>query len=183
MTTKYNGSDKKNPPELPIGRFLKSKSTGGNRVILVAILPIQHMKRPHRFEIVIEPAFTPPTRYSIEHGKVSLQHGATEHRSATPTLAQWSGFWRLCEFLDLWNWRAEYTPEAQMRDGQSWHLSIAYDKSKQVVSSGHNGYPSLESIQTARTTMDRFGLLLHFADITLLSARYDIRDDYNDADP
>ncbi len=28
--------------------------------------------------------------------------------------------------------------------------------------------------------MDRFGLLLHFVDITLLTARYDIRDDYSD---
>jgi hypothetical protein len=27
----------KNAPELPIGRFLKSKSLGGNRVILVVI--------------------------------------------------------------------------------------------------------------------------------------------------
>jgi hypothetical protein len=30
--------------------------------------------------------------------------------------------------------------------------------------------------------MDRLGLLLHFVDITLMSARYDIRDDYNDVE-
>ncbi len=30
-----NPDEQKNPPELPIGRFLKSKSLGGNRVILV----------------------------------------------------------------------------------------------------------------------------------------------------
>jgi hypothetical protein len=29
--------NKKNAPELPIGRFLKSKQLGGNRVILVVI--------------------------------------------------------------------------------------------------------------------------------------------------
>jgi hypothetical protein len=129
------------------------------------------MKRPHRFEITIEPAFSPPTRYTIAHGAVTLCHAGTEHRSATPTLAQWSGFWRLCEFLDLWNWQADYTPEHQMRDGQSWQLNIAYDKQKEIISAGHNGYPSLESINLARTTMDRFGLLLHFIDITLLTAR------------
>jgi hypothetical protein len=28
-------AEQKNAPELPIGRFLKSKSLGGNRVILV----------------------------------------------------------------------------------------------------------------------------------------------------
>jgi hypothetical protein len=39
--TQYDASEKaeqKNPPELPIGRFLKSKSLGGNRVILVVLL-------------------------------------------------------------------------------------------------------------------------------------------------
>ncbi len=141
------------------------------------------MKRPHRFEITIEPAFTPPTLYAIDHGAVTLLHGTTEHRAATPTLPQWSGFWRLCDFLDLWNWQAEYIPTEQMRDGQSWHLNIAYDKQKHIASSGHNGYPSLESVNIARTTMDRFGLLLHFVDITLLTARYDIRDDYSDPEP
>ncbi|HUG66246.1 MAG TPA: hypothetical protein VMM76_00760 [Pirellulaceae bacterium] len=140
------------------------------------------MKRPHRFEITIEPAFPPPTRYAIDHGAVTLRQGSTTHRSATPTLTQWSGFWRLCQFIDLWNWKADYTPEEVMRDGQSWHLNIAYDKNKQIVAAGHNGYPSLESVNVARTTMDRFGLLLHFVDITLLTARYDVRDDYSESD-
>jgi hypothetical protein len=35
LNPKYQNSDEpKNAPELPIGRFLKSKSLGGNRVIL-----------------------------------------------------------------------------------------------------------------------------------------------------
>jgi hypothetical protein len=136
------------------------------------------MKRPHRFEILIEPAFTPPTRYSIENGVVTLRKVTTAHRASTPTLAQWSGFWRLCNFLDLWNWKNNYTPDEPMRDGQSWRLNIAYDKGKQIASAGQNGYPSLESIHNPSSTMDRFGLLLHFIDITLLSTRYDMRDDY-----
>ena len=68
----------------------------------------------------------------------------------------------------------------QMRDGQSWQLEIAFDKQKQIVSRGNNSYPSLESIKLARTTMDRFGLLLHFIDITLLTDSYDIRHDYSE---
>jgi hypothetical protein len=32
-----NPDEPKNAPELPIGRFLKSKSLGGNRVILVVL--------------------------------------------------------------------------------------------------------------------------------------------------
>ncbi|MCA9171910.1 MAG: hypothetical protein KDB23_29785 [Planctomycetales bacterium] len=103
------------------------------------------------------------------------------HRSATPTLTQWSGFWRLCQFIDLWKWKPDYTSEAVMRDGQSWHLNIAYDKNMQVVSAGQNAYPALESVDVARTTMDRFGLLLHFVDMTLLTARHDMRDDYSDS--
>lgn len=31
-------------------------------------LKVAHMKRPHRFEIVIEPIFTPPTRYAFQDG-------------------------------------------------------------------------------------------------------------------
>ncbi len=137
------------------------------------------MKRPHRFEILIEPAFLKPTQYSIENGNVMLRRDSTEHRATTPTLVQWSGFWRLCEFLDLWNWKREYTPIEQMRDGQSWSLTIAYDKNKQIVSGGCNGYPALESVDRASLTMDRFALLLHFIDITLFTVRYDARDDFS----
>ena len=138
------------------------------------------MKRPHQFDIQITPVFGPPTRYTIDNGVVTLRLGVTEHRRATPTLFHWSGFWRLCNFLDLWNWEPEYAPMDQMRDGQSWQLEIAFDKQKQIVSRGNNSYPSLESIKLARTTMDRFGLLLHFIDITLLTDSYDIRHDYSE---
>lgn len=137
------------------------------------------MKRPHRFEILIEPAFSKPVRYSIEDGHVALRCDSTYHRVTTPTIAQWSGFWRLCEFLDLWNWKCEYAPNEQMRDGQSWKLMIAYDKTKQIVSGGSNGYPSLENVDRASVTMDRFALLLHFVDITLFTTRYDARDDFS----
>ena len=140
------------------------------------------MKRPHRFTIEITPAFTLPTRYSVDRGVIEVRVGAELHRSTTPTLTQWSGFWRLCEFLDLWNWEQEYHASEHTRDGQSWALNIAYDKKKKIESSGDNCYPSLESAQQSRITMDRFGLLLHFIDISLLTARYDMRDDFSELD-
>lgn len=140
------------------------------------------MKRPHRFEITIEPSFGAQTKYEIDHGAVAIRQDSTVVQSATPTLAQWSGFWRLCQFIDLWNWLPEYTSEEVMRDGQSWQLNIACDKNERIVSAGHNAYPSLESVNLARPTMDRFGLLLHFFDITLLTNRFDMRDDYNAVD-
>ena len=139
------------------------------------------MKRPHRFDITITPAFTPPLKYSFEHGSLSVRAGFHEHRTAIPTIAQWSGFWRLCQFLDLWSWQPRYDTGDITRDGQSWELGIAFDKQKQIKSSGDNSYPSLESVQIARPTMDRFGLLLHFIDISLVSPRYDMRDDYADS--
>ena len=43
--TPYDASEKaepKNAPELPIGRFLNSKSLGGNRVILVVLAKTLH---------------------------------------------------------------------------------------------------------------------------------------------
>ncbi len=43
--------DQKNAPELPIGRFLKSKSLGGNRVILVVRAPSR--RRPDFFVLVL----------------------------------------------------------------------------------------------------------------------------------
>jgi len=38
--------EQKNAPELPIGRFLKSKSLGGNRVILV----VTRLERGHSID-------------------------------------------------------------------------------------------------------------------------------------
>ncbi|MFO0035319.1 MAG: hypothetical protein ACK55S_08930 [Planctomycetota bacterium] len=50
-------AEQKNAPELPVGRFLKSKSLGGNRVILVVILnksiqnePVAYRCLPHHLD-------------------------------------------------------------------------------------------------------------------------------------
>lgn len=134
-------------------------------------------KRPYRFTIEIDKAFSPGTQYLLHHNHLEVQYRGREQRLASPTQMQWSGFWRLCEFLDLWNWLPEYN-EHNTRDGQSWKINIAFDKSKQIQSSGFNAYPSLEDAKRSSDTMDRFSLLLHFIDITLLSPRVDERDDF-----
>jgi hypothetical protein len=118
------------------------------------------MKRPHRFHIELRPTFGPATSYAIKEGSVILQHGPTVHRTAVPTLSQWSGFWRLCDFIAIWDWLPDYTPLENMRDGQSWTLEIAFDKTKRIIAEGHNGYPSLESVNCVRTTMDRLGFVV-----------------------
>jgi hypothetical protein len=138
------------------------------------------MKRPHRFIIEIEPAFTANTRYHFHNGNLRVDFREREHRIATPTLQQWSGFWRLCNFLDLWNWLPEYDDDGMSRDGQCWQLDIALDKSKRLQSKGLNMYPSLEDVTQPIDTMDRLALLLHFIDITLLNTSPDIRNDFTD---
>ena len=138
-------------------------------------------KRPHRFEIELDPAFSSKTRYYFKEGEIVVEHAQMPHRSAVPTLAQWSGFWRLCDFLDLWKWKPEYN-HFQCRDGQAWSVKIAYDKTKVLNSEGMNSYPSLESPLHERVSMDRFGLLLHFVDFVLLSPRIDVRDDFADSE-
>ena len=138
------------------------------------------MKRPHRFTIEVEPTFTPNTRYHFHNGNLRVDFREREHRSATPTLQQWSGFWRLCNFLDLWNWLPDYNDEGMSRDGQCWQLDIAFDKSKRLQSKGVNMYPSLEDAKRPNDTMDRFALLLHFIDISLLNTSPEIRNDFTD---
>ena len=131
------------------------------------------MKRPQQFSIEIRPVFTPATHYHFENGTLHVSSLGQEPRVATPTNQQWSGFYRLCNFLDLWNWLPVYTERESSRDGEAWQLEIAFDQSQRVQSQGVNAYPSLEDVQQPVGTLDRFGLLLHFVDITLLSNSVD----------
>ncbi|MCA9093577.1 MAG: hypothetical protein KDA68_08835 [Planctomycetaceae bacterium] len=140
------------------------------------------MKRPHRFKIEIIPAFSivSPIRYEFLNGNLRVEFRGLEQRFAMPTKHQWSGFWRLCDFLDLWNWLPDYEDGGTSRDGQSWQIDIAFSKSKRVQSKGNNWYPSLEDAKIGIATMDRFVLLLHFIDISLMTPRPDQRDDFGD---
>lgn len=137
------------------------------------------MKRPHRLTIEIEPAFAANTRYHFENGALRVDFRGRESRIATPTLQRWSGFWRLCEFLNLWTWHPDYNNECS-RDGQFWQIDIAMETSKRVRSQGFNAYPSLEDEKRGSQTMDRLALLLHFIDISLLTASPDLRNDFTD---
>ncbi len=138
------------------------------------------MKRPHRFIIEIEPTFAPNTRYRFHNGDLRVDFRDREHRIASPTLQQWSGFWRLCNLIELWDWLPEYSDDGMSRDGQHWQMDVAFDKSKRLQSKGVNMYPSLEDPKRANDSMDRFSLLLHFIDISLLNTSPDIRNDFTD---
>ena len=64
------------------------------------------------------------------------------------------------------------------RDGYNWSMTIAKIKNDRITSRGSNGYPSLEDPTNCSSTMDRFALLLHFIDLTLLTASPDITTDF-----
>jgi hypothetical protein len=137
------------------------------------------MKRPHRFSIEIDYGFTSRIQYLFHNDNLEVRSRGRLQRLATPTIMQWSGFWRLCEFLDLWNWLPEYG-ECSARDGEYWKLDIAYDKTKQIHAVGNDRYPSLEDVKNCSTTQDRFSLLLHFIDMSFFTTRFDARDDFAD---
>lgn len=129
------------------------------------------MKRPHRFHIEINGAFGNGTTYSTTDGAIEVTRGNERMCRAAPGLARWCGFWRLCEFLDLWNWKPQYDPadlDVAIRDGEEWTLHIAFDKSRVIRSGGFNAYPSLKSAAKSSLTHDRFGLLLQCIDGTIL---------------
>lgn len=137
------------------------------------------MNIPHRFSIEIDSGFSSQIQYLFVNGNMEVRYRGRLQRLATPTKMQWSSFWRLCEFLDLWNWQPEYG-ECSARDGDYWKLDIAYDKTKQIHSEGNDRYPSLENVKSCSTTQDRFSLLLHFIDISFFTVRFDFRDDFSD---
>lgn len=124
-------------------------------------------KRPHRFLVEVEHAFAGKTTYSIEHGKLKRESNAQTQGIVAPRTTDWHGFWRFCDFIELWEWKADYSPselDMAFRDGVTWKLDIAFDKSRRISASGNNVFPSFNSAKSSATTMDRFGLLLDFID-------------------
>jgi hypothetical protein len=64
--------EQKNAPELPIGRFLKSESLGGNRVIfaVLAIKPNRELPRAQLSAAVLVLEWTVTCKPNVEHGKM-----------------------------------------------------------------------------------------------------------------
>lgn len=64
----------------------------------------------------------------------------------TPSGAQWQRFWRTMEAIDVWRWNqryepgARFEPDAQIRDGMHWSLSLRYGK-RSVESAGDTAGP------------------------------------------
>ena len=135
--------------------------------------PAKEMKRPHRFNIEVVEAFVGTTTYTIEHGIVHRKSPKYPTLTRTLKLIEWQGFWSFSDYLNLWDWKSEYSPadiDLVFRDGMTWSLDIAFDKSKHVRAIGNNVYPSFSNETTSTIAMDRFGLLLDFVDRMLLSS-------------
>jgi len=63
----------------------------------------------------------------------------TEERNPSPT--DWETFWKEADSIGVWKWKKSYQPVGiAVLDGWSWNLDLAIG-SKQVASSGGNGYP------------------------------------------
>lgn len=133
---------------------------------------------PMRFQVSVDTAFGSDYSYEYRDGEVRSSLLRHEFRVARPSREQWSGFWRLCDFIGLWDWLPEYDDRGLSRDGQSWEIDIAFDNTKFVASRGINAYPSLEDPKCVTSVMDRFGLLLQFIDMSLMATRPDVRNFY-----
>jgi len=55
-------------------------------------------------------------RYAYSDGPLVDQAGTL----VEPTRAQWEHFWRELSAIDVWEWAAEYLPEAQVLDSMCW---------------------------------------------------------------
>ena len=143
------------------------------------------MKRPHRFNIEVVEAFAGTTTYSVVHGIVRRTSSKYTELEKTLRPNEWEGFWRFCEFLKLWNWKPEHSPseiDLVFRDGMTWSVDIAFDKSKHIRTSGDNVYPSFSDERSATVAMDRFGMLVDFVDDLLSSSDDRIQTFYSDDD-
>ena len=143
------------------------------------------MKRPHRFVIEVDRAFPGTTLYLIKNGILRRESRSQASVEITPKVVDWHGFWRFCEFIQIWQWKTEYNPADVgliFRDGITWTLDLAYDKSKRIRVNGNNVYPSFNNPRTSVVTMDRFGLLLDFVDGMLRPAGNGLKPFYANED-
>jgi hypothetical protein len=66
-------------------------------------------------------------------------HINPNHRTITPTEAQWREFRHTLDDLRIWQWRTEY-PSNGVVDGTQWSLDIAY-ADHALHTHGDNNYP------------------------------------------
>lgn len=125
------------------------------------------MQQPRRFTIDVAPSFAPHKRIHWQRNCLCIDVGDQEQQVQKPRICQWEEFWRLCDFIDLWNWAPDYGVAAA-RDGTRWQIDIG-GKSKHIVSRGHSCYPSLEDAKLGTSRINRVSLLLHFVELTLLN--------------
>lgn len=138
--------------------------------------------RPEAFAFQLFRAFTSTIDIQWSSGNlvVSLQNRdgtaiAGTRSQATPSVDQWTNFWRGVEFLEVWSWKEVYA-DPGTRDGQSWSLHMKHGK-RSVTSEGENCYPSFASPTQLSGNEERFGLFL-----ILLRQLLASRDDYYRSD-
>ena len=71
-----------------------------------------------------------------------------EERNPSP--ADWEAFWKEVDSIGVWKWKKSYRPVGiGVLDGWSWNLELAIG-SKQVASSGGNGYPGTNGAEPSK---------------------------------
>lgn len=61
-----------------------------------------------------------------------------------PTADQWQSFWDEMDKIDVWNWKANYSPSMLIHDGTQWHVEFS-NVNREITASGDNAYPSDKS--------------------------------------
>ena len=85
-------------------------------------------KRPHRFNVLFHPAFEEPTCYTVHDAFLRRTGAETQDRQTRVRNADWYGFWRFADFIELWDWKQEYSSadlDLSFRDRISWNIDIA----------------------------------------------------------
>jgi hypothetical protein len=78
-------------------------------------------------------------------------YGEREQVHIVPSNAQWARFWRTMEEIDVWSWSDRYEPgrrfepEAQIRDGTHWSLSLQH-AGRSVESAGDSVGPGPQDL-------------------------------------
>ena len=86
-------------------------------------------------------------RYAYSDGPLVDQAGTL----VEPTRAQWEHFWRELSAMDVWEWAAEYLPEAQVLDSMCWSLEVAV-AGQFLISKGENAYPGGRDFSSAKNS-------------------------------
>ena len=120
------------------------------------------------FELCEQHAFTGSTSWRLKGGHIRFRgrNGSDDPLAAVQPISapieRIDDFVKTLDFLDVWNWRADYSPDEcgfVVMDGMSWTFAGSIG-GRDINAGGGNAYPSFDDVAKSSLDADRYALLV-----------------------